>query len=231
MKMKRMMFATAAVAAAAAAFLVPDLLDYHRFSTALDRQAQASQASGPWPQFAETCFACHGPHGQSRNAEYPALAGQPAAYLEAQLRAFANGQRDNLTMGPLARNLTDEQIRSLAAYYARQAPAGSPDAMENAALEARGKAVVQARSCQACHGEALTGKELAPRLAGQAEHYIAHQLAAFKSGERHDASGAMDGIAATLSNEDIPAVARYLARMSPDPRQIGARQDPAGQQR
>lgn len=214
MKMKRMMFATAAVVAAAAAFLVPDLVDYHRFGTALDSQAQASQADGgPWPQFAETCFACHGPHGQSRNAEYPALAGQPAAYLAAQLRAFASGQRDNPTMGPLARNLTDEQIRSLAAYYARQASAARPDAMESAALEARGKALVQARSCQACHGEALTGKELAPRLAGQGEHYLAHQLAAFKSGKRHDATGAMDAIAATLPDEDIPAVARYLARM------------------
>ena len=224
MKMKRAMFATAAVVAGAAAFLVPDLVDYHRFGTALDNKAQASQTNGgPWPQFPETCFACHGPHGKSRNAEYPALAGQPAAYLELQLRAFASGQRDNPTMGPLARNLTDEQIRSLAAYYAGQAPAGNPDVVAGAALEGRGKAMVQARSCQACHGEALTGKDLAPRLAGQGEHYLAHQLAAFKSGKRHDATGAMDSIAATLSNEDIPAVARYLARMSPDRREIGAR--------
>lgn len=224
MKMKRAMFATAAVVAGAAAFLVPDLVDYYRFGKAMDNQAQASQANGgPWPQFPETCFACHGPHGKSQNAEYPALAGQPAAYLESQLRAFASGQRDNPTMGPLARNLTDEQIRSLAAYYAKQVPAGSPNVMESAALEARGKAVVQVRSCQACHGEALTGKNLAPRLAGQGEHYLAHQLAAFKSGRRHDATGAMDSIAATVSNEDIPAVARYLARMSPDRREIGAR--------
>ncbi|WP_373456689.1 c-type cytochrome [Cupriavidus taiwanensis] len=222
--MKRAMFATAAVVAVAAAFLVTDFVDYHRFGTALDNQAQASQATGgPWPQFAETCFACHGSHGQSRNAEYPALAGQPAAYLEAQLHAFASGQRDDPTMGPLASNLTDDQIRSLAAYYAGQAPAGSPDVTESTALETRGKAVVQARSCQACHGEALTGKDLAPRLAGQGEHYLAHQLVAFRSGKRHDATGGMDAIAATLSNEDIPAVARYLARMSPDRREIGAR--------
>ena len=36
-------------------------------------------------------------------------------------------------------------------------------------------------------------------------------------------TGGMDAIAATLSNEDIPAVARFLARMSPVPREIGAR--------
>ncbi len=224
MKIKRAVFATAAVAVGAAAFLVPDLVNYHRFGTALDNQAEASQANGgPWPQFPQTCFACHGPHGQSRNAEYPALAGQPAAYIEAQLRAFASGQRDSATMGPLARNLTAEQIGLLAAYYARQAPTGNADVAASAALEARGKAVVQARSCQACHGEGLTGKDLAPRLAGQGERYLAQQLAAFKSGKRHDASGGMDSIAATLSNEDIPAVARYLARMSPDRREIGAR--------
>lgn len=224
MKYKRPVLVAAAAVVAVAAFIVPDLVGYHRFGTALDNQAVASQTDGGrWPQFPETCFACHGPRGQSHNAEYPALAGQPAAFIEAQLRAFASGQRDSPTMGPLARNLTDEQIGLLAAYYAKQAPTGSPDVTASAALEARGKAVVQARSCQACHAEGLTGKDLAPRLAGQGESYLGQQLAAFKSGKRHDASGAMDSIAAALSNEDIPAVARYLARMSPERREIGAR--------
>lgn len=221
---KRIIFVAAAAAVGAAAFIVPDLVDYHRFGTSLDKQAQASQAAGgPWPQFPETCFACHGPRGDSRNAAYPALAGQPAPYIEAQLRAFASGQRHSPTMGPLARNLTDAQVKQLAGYYARQAPADSTDSLANAPLEARGKAVVQARSCQACHGEGLRGKDLAPRLAGQGEHYLAQQLAAFKTGARHDATGGMDAIAATLANDDIPAVARYLARMSPERQAIGTR--------
>jgi len=224
MKMKRAIVVVAtAVAAGAAAFLLPDLLAYYRLGTALENQAQASQADGgPWPHFPETCFACHGPRGQSRNAEYPALAGQPAAYIESQLRAFATGRRHGTTMAPLARNLTDEQITQLAAYYARQVPTGNPDVSANATLDRRGQAVVQARSCQACHGEALQGKDLAPRLAGQGENYLAQQLTAFRTGERHDPTGGMDSIAAALSNEDIPAVANHLARM-PAGRQTGAR--------
>ena len=64
-----------------------------------------------------------------------------------------------------------------------------------------GKAAVQARSCQACHGEGLKGQYLALRLAGQAEAYLANQLTTFKTGERRDSTGAMASVAAALSNE------------------------------
>ncbi|KWR75042.1 c-type cytochrome [Cupriavidus sp. IDO] len=216
--MKRALVIVAAVAGVvglgAAAFSGPDLLDYYRFDKALDSHLEASQAEGgAWPQLQESCFSCHGPRGQSRNGHYPALSGLPASYIEAQLRAFSSEQRHSPTMGPLARSLTEGQIKLLAAYYARQAPAGHTSAPASAALEERGRTAVQASSCQACHGDGLVGKDLAPRLAGQGEIYLANQLAAFKAGERRDPSGAMNGIAAALSNEDIPAVASYLSRI------------------
>jgi cytochrome c553 len=202
--------------AVSAALIGPDLVDYYRFERALDRQVEASQADGgPWPQLQETCFACHGPRGQSSNGQYPSLSGQPAEYLEAQLRDFASERRRSATMGPLARNLTEGQIKLMAAYYAGQAAAGGVDVETGAAIDKQGQLAIRAGSCQACHGEALLGKGRAPRLAGQAEIYLASQLAAFKTGERHDATGAMDGIAATLSDEDIPAVARHLAKIAP----------------
>ena len=213
--MKRAIVVVAAgVALGALAIVGPELWAYHRFGQALERQVEASQAEGgAWPPLHETCFFCHGPQGQPANAQYPALAGQPAAYLEQQLRAFAGGQRRSATMAPLAGHLSDAQIRFIAAYYARQAPSTVGDAPADPMLEQRGAATVQARSCRACHGEALMGKDLAPRLAGQGESYLAKQLAAFKAGERHDPSGAMDGIAGTLAGDDITAVARYLARL------------------
>ncbi|WP_454739217.1 c-type cytochrome [Cupriavidus necator] len=216
--MKRVLVIAAVAAGvlgvAAAAFSGPDLLDYYRFDKALNNHLEASQADGgAWPQLQESCFSCHGPRGQSRNGHYPALSGLPASYIEGQLRAFASEQRHSPTMGPLARSLTEGQIKLLAAYYARQAPAETASAPASAVLEERGKTAVQAHSCQACHGERLAGKDLAPRLAGQGEIYLANQLAAFKAGERRDPSGAMNGIAAALSNEDIPAVASYLSRI------------------
>lgn len=205
----------AAVSAAGVLF-GPDLYGYYRFGKALDGEADTLKAdAGPWPQPQETCFICHGPRGQSGNGGYPALSGQPAAYIEAQLRAFASGRRPDPYMGPLARGMDEKQMKLLADYFARQAPVQNEKIRVDAALAARGMSVVQTRSCVACHGAGLTGNERAPRLAGQGEAYLADQLVAFRAGRRHDKTGAMNGVAAALSDEDIRAVAHYLAGIAP----------------
>lgn len=198
-------------------------LDGMHFEKAMNEIDTLQVANGgSWPQPQETCYFCHGAHGQSANAWYPSLAGQPQAYLIAQLRAFADGQRPNAYMGPISRDLTDEQIKSLGAYFARQTPARSEPARTQAGLEKRGMELVAEKSCQACHGTAFMGENQIPRLAGQGETYLARQLAAFKTGERHDPSGAMNGLAATLSGEDVKAVASYLASLTPVGSNAGA---------
>ncbi|WP_322082564.1 c-type cytochrome [Burkholderia sp. BCC1972] len=195
----------------------PDLVDGMRYQKAMAAIGEADKANGgAWPQPQETCFFCHGAHGQSQNASYPSLSGQPATYIAAQLRAFATDQRRNAYMGPLSRELDDAKIAALATYFARQAPARNEAVPTDAALDKRGLALVEARSCRACHGAALTGKDPAPRLAGQGQLYLETQLAAFRSGERHDPTGAMNALAATLSGDDTRAVAHYLAGLSPD---------------
>ncbi|MGU7778861.1 c-type cytochrome [Burkholderia sp. PU8-34] len=210
--------AVAAIAGLAGAGVLygQDILDGMRFERAMSRIGAAGNANaGPWPQPQETCFFCHGARGQSLNSWYPALSGQPEPYLAAQLRAFASEQRHNPYMGPLARDLDDGQINGLAAYFAQQTPTRNEDVAVDAALAKRGMAVIKARSCQACHGETLLGKDQVPRLAGQGEAYLANQLAAFKTGERHDPTGAMNAMAATLSDDDVRAAAHYLASVSP----------------
>ncbi|MCO5397531.1 c-type cytochrome [Ralstonia soli] len=218
MKRAKILGITVAVALAAAigagALYGRDIVDGMRFEKAMHEIGEAEK-TGPWPQPHETCFVCHGPRGQSLNAWYPALTGQPKTYIAAQLHAFASDHRSNPYMGPLAKDLTNAQIDALADYFAQQAPARNEEVTADATLEKRGLALVQARSCQACHGEKLMGKDQAPRLAGQGEDYLAKQLADFKAGARKDPTGAMNGIAATLSSDDVPAVARYLAGMSP----------------
>lgn len=195
----------------------PDLLDGMRYEKAMAAIGGADHANGgAWPQLQETCAFCHGTHGQSRNAWYPSLAGQPATYIAAQLRAFASDARRNAYMGPLARELDDAKIDALATYFARQAPERNEAVPADAALAQRGMALVTARGCQACHGAALTGKDHMPRLAGQGQHYLEAQLAAFRSGQRHDPTGAMNGVAATLSGDDTRAIAHYLAGLPPD---------------
>ncbi|KVL85604.1 c-type cytochrome [Burkholderia stagnalis] len=226
--MKRAMIIGAVVAivglAGAGVLYGRDILDGMRFEKAMSQIGAAEQASGgPWPRPQEACFFCHGARGQSLNAWYPALSGQPEPYLAAQLRAFAADARHNATMGPLARDLDDGQIKTLAAYFARQTPTRNEAVAADAALAQRGKALVEARSCQACHGATLMGRDQAPRLAGQGEIYLATQLATFKTGERKDPAGAMNGVAATLSGDDIRAVAHYLASVSPGQGDVAAR--------
>jgi cytochrome c553 len=200
-----------------------EYLDGMRFETAMSELGKTETANaGPWPQPEETCFFCHGTHGQSRNAWYPALTGQPEAYVVVQLHAFANGGRHNPYMAPLAKALTDGQIKALADYFARQAPTRNEAVHVDAALQQRVQSLIQTRSCQACHGAALTGKDQVPRLSGQGEAYLASQLAAFKTGQRHDPSGAMNGVAATLSDEEIRALASYLASIEPGQRIAGS---------
>jgi len=195
----------------------PDLVDAMRYEKAMASIGSADNANGgAWPQPQETCAFCHGTHGQSRNAWYPSLSGLPATYIATQLRAFASDTRRNAYMGPLARELDDAKIDALATYFARQGPERNEAVAADEALARRGMALVTARSCQACHGAALTGKDHMPRLAGQGQQYLETQLAAFRSGQRRDPTGAMNGVAATLSGDDGRAIAHYLASLSPD---------------
>ena len=66
------------------------------------------------------CSACHGPDGNSINPIWPKLAGQHAAYLAKQIRAFRDGVRVDPTMAPMVAPLKDEDIDDIAAYYASQ---------------------------------------------------------------------------------------------------------------
>jgi cytochrome c553 len=64
------------------------------------------------------CAACHGPVGLTPGA--PGLKGQQRPYLELQLQLFKNGDRRNdisEQMRTIARQLTGEEIATLAAYY------------------------------------------------------------------------------------------------------------------
>ena len=79
--------------------------------------AQASDiASGR--QKAQACAVCHGPQGLSVTPDAPNLAGQPALYTAAQLRAYRSGARKHELMAVMAKPLTDDDIANLAAWFA-----------------------------------------------------------------------------------------------------------------
>ncbi|ANT66169.1 c-type cytochrome [Aeromonas hydrophila] len=67
---------------------------------------------------AAVCAACHGVEGKALIPNYPHLAGQNAAYLVKQLKAFKDGSRKEPLMVPFMAPLTDADMENLAAYYA-----------------------------------------------------------------------------------------------------------------
>lgn len=79
---------------------------------------------GDWPgRDLPPCEACHGPGGRGVNATFPAIAGQHASYLEAQLRAWQAGARKSDPqdlMGTVARKLSEDEIVGLSAWLAAQ---------------------------------------------------------------------------------------------------------------
>ena len=70
-------------------------------------------------------------------------------------------------------------------------------------------------SCAACHADDGGGNQAlgAPRLAGQSPGYLARQLRAFRAGDRVDPSGQMQAVSRGLSDPDIDALVRALARL------------------
>lgn len=65
------------------------------------------------------CAGCHSPNGAGIPAQYPALAGQHAAYTTTQLKAFRDGVRNNNgTMTTVAAKMNDKEIAAVADYIA-----------------------------------------------------------------------------------------------------------------
>ena len=66
----------------------------------------------------ERCTTCHGTVGISGQAAWPNLAGQGSDHLQAALKAYKDGSRKNGMMGKVAKELSDKDGASLAAYFA-----------------------------------------------------------------------------------------------------------------
>jgi cytochrome c553 len=77
-------------------------------------------ATGDWSKDLPGCGQCHGAAGLGVGTDFPRLAGQWAVYIEKALRSWKDGTRKNDPMGVMANvanKLTDDQIKSVAAYY------------------------------------------------------------------------------------------------------------------
>ena len=108
------------------------------------------------------CASCHAEDGNSSIAMYPKVAGQHASYVLTQTLDIKNKKRTSGSSGmmaPMVQNLSESDIRNVAAYYAKQqAKPGEANPKENIEL---GRNIYRAGlpekkvpACMSCHGPA-----------------------------------------------------------------------------
>ncbi len=160
---------------------------------------------------AEPCAACHGAQGVSDNPAIPSLAGQRDQFLQWQLVFFRSGRRANEIMGPMAADLSDEDVRNLGAYFASLPRGQAQDSEADPALRQAGEALAAEHRCAACHNDNFLGKQAAPAIAGQHREYLAKALSDYRSNARPSTGvAAMTEAASQLGDDDITALAAFL---------------------
>lgn len=196
-----------------------------------ERQAELTALTeNGGPEGAAWCASCHG--GVARHV--PRLDIFEADYIEAALLAYREGRRESGIMRHAASELSPDQLRALAEWFAEaevprdepgEAPAYDPEAL------ALGERLARAGSddvptCTACHGpgprdlEGLGGEALQgdfPPLAGQDEAYLVTQLRLWRDGVRGgtEAYNLMRVAAQDLEEADIEALAAWYASLGP----------------
>ena len=163
---------------------------------------------------AELCVGCHGENGISQMENIPSLAAQPDLFIQWQLVFFRAGTRKNEQMQPIVEQLNNEDIRNLGAYYASLEPpkASKPD--DDPDLSKKGAQAAVGRRCASCHTDTYAGTKAVARVAGQRQEYLLKALHDYKSGVRSGGGqAAMADVAYPLSEEEIEALAHYLAHL------------------
>jgi cytochrome c553 len=175
--------------------------------------AHAADAVAAGKEKAELCAACHGDNGISQTENIPSLAGQQDQFIQWQLVFFRSGSRKNEQMQPIVEQITNEDIRNLGAYFASLTPP-KPASDDNPDLSKKGAQAAVGRRCASCHTDSFAGTKAVARLTGQREEYLVKALHDYKSGARSGGAGAaMSDVAYPLSDEEITALAHYLAHL------------------
>lgn len=206
---QRLSAATARIVAAASVFLASQTT-----SVLADPAVQAE---------AVPCTGCHGMHGEGAPGGVPRLAGQNADYMNHALSMFRAGTRASAIMQPIARNLSDSEIRQLADYFSTQsaprvdmATASPQLVLAGQQLAANGNADVAA--CFSCHAAQGKGNGARfPSIAAEPAQFVIDRLHEFQARAHGKAPepGTMTAVAAKLDENEIQAAAAYLSQLEP----------------
>ena len=173
------------------------------------------------------CAACHAADGNSPASSFPKLAGLGEKYLLKQLQDIKSGARPIPEMTGQLDAMSDQDLADIAAYYhaqARQLAGAKEVKLDLGEKVYRGGNIhTGVPACIGCHAPSGNGNDPAgyPALGGQFADYIAKQLRAFRTAahDPEDPAGRdndgearpMRGVAARMTDQEIDAVANYIA--------------------
>ena len=168
-------------------------------------RAQTPSPGGPaaGKQALSACVKCHGENGVGSGPVNPNLAGQDATYMLNALRAYRAATRDDETMTPKVENLSDDELRALAVYYAGLDP-------KPLGLLKPLSSDEWAEKCDRCHG--VNGNSVRPEvpaLAAQRQDYLEAAIKAYRSGFR--TSPEMAAMSSILADDEIAGLAAHYA--------------------
>ena len=156
---------------------------------------------------AQACAACHGENGVPTDPKtIPIIWGQEQSYLVKQLHDYRSGDRDDPIMSPIAKQLAQEDLRKIAAYFAAkiwpvQTAAAAPASPPNGIAQ-----------CQPCHQPNFAGGPPAPRLAGLSYEYLLASMRGFAADARTNNED-MPKFMRALADSELEAMARYLSAL------------------
>ena len=192
----------------------PSEQNYSRPSTAFGRGTIG-------PDLAQGCVQCHGANGAGRpGGAFPNLTVLNPTTLKEALQQYAAGTRGSAYMQPVASQLTDAQIDTLAAHFAAAPKAPSPQFEATPAVLAAGRQIAEGGipatrvgACQNCHDINKANKRLYPAILGQNRWYLREQLALYRLGVRGAQLKAnpMIAVAKGMTDAQIDAAAAWYA--------------------
>jgi cytochrome c553 len=172
-------------------------------------QASAAQAEAI-EEKAAICSTCHGEKGVPIDKVTPIIWGQMEGYIYLQLRDFKSGARANDLMQAVVADLTKDDLKALAAYFAAkpwpdlQQPSASKD------VAAAALALNTSVGCTGCHLGDYQGDSTVPRLAGQQHEYMDKTINEFRDRTRANNPGMSDLMIASPP-DGLKAMSAYLA--------------------
>ncbi len=165
----------------------------------------------------DKCDQCHGKNGNSEDEKVPSIAGFSSAVIEDAMAAYKDEARpadkykpkdgEETDMIAIAKKLSDDDVKKVAAYYAKQKFMPHKQTFD-AALAKKG-AKVHKKRCEKCHSEnGSNAEDDAAILAGQWKGYLKRQFDLIVSGER-DAPKKMKKKFKKLKDGDVEALIEF----------------------